>query len=231
MDRRNFIRFLTFTPPASAAIANELVAKRGGEIGIAFDPASLERVIDPCSNEIVDRRDNALYDVMRIPAGTLVPERWPFFQSPVGYNLPGTFSFKGWADTNMEGPGYLHPPQDHITKRILFLMSLGMSETDRNSLAMQYAWEFRILQKVIARAPLGRCVSIGHPKEMFENWGEFPRRNRAVVADQFCVNFKNSRYLPPLCNFSVEFRGKPFVASLDIELYVLLDGISNFPVQ
>jgi hypothetical protein len=233
MDRRNFLQFLTFTPP-TAALANKLVAERGGEVGLGTSPLPEIDAISGIRPGIVDRRDDALYDVLRITAGTRVPERWPFFSAPVGYNRPGSFDFKLYSDTNMRQGNQLECPRGHVVHRILFLFSPAMVEADRNALAVNYFWELQVLQKVMARAPIARCATVGEPRVLFNDWAKnrcYPQRNGRPVADQFCMHLKKPLYLPPLVYFSLVFNGQPFVATGDMEFFVLLDGVGDFPVQ
>jgi len=233
VERRNFLKLLTFVPPA-ATIATAAVRNEGGEVGIVSEgrkPQEMPETPPVYQGSHMQQRDHALYDVLRVPAGVKVPKYWPFFTNPIGWNRPGSFDFKTYADTNMDTGSHLPPPRAQLVQRILFLWPPTNSDRDRDALAGGYYFEFQLGPKVYARAPLVKCPVLGHPKDLFSDFGtkRTPRRNS--IALPVSLNLAKPVFIESLMYFAMNLHGEPFVPEADLELWAFLDGIGHFEVM
>lgn len=196
--------------------------------------------INALLGNIVDQRRDSLYDRVRLKAGASLPSTITCFQVPIG--CPDQFDsshVKTHADTNMYSGGQLEPPYDIIVRRFLFLFQPSVSEPDRNAVLANYHWEFRILEKIMARQPVLACAATGQPESLIENFGksvfdeEHPISNIDKLGEGVCwdLGMDHCKYIPPLVSFAVTLQGERFRLKADIDFYVMLDGLRDFPVQ
>jgi hypothetical protein len=246
-SRRFFLKSFSLGA-AALATADGLIAKAGGDLNVkpvrdAEIDAARARLknhfaIEPAISSYVEVRDHALYDVLRVPAGLQVPKYFPFVSAPVGYNQPGTWSFKTFADTNVVRANQLPPPCEMYVERILFLLSDRMHPDDRDQLAMSYWWEFMLADKVVARAPLARCPVTGDLASIidFKREGEFnnpvARRRADVVIDSpYCMHLTRPIHIACMQQFAFNLYGREFATRGDVEMFALLDGVGVFGIQ
>lgn len=244
-SRRFFMK--SFSVGAAAlATADGLVAKAGGDLNVnavrtseidsAREKLARHFTVEPALSTYVEVRDHSLYDVMRVPAGIEVPDRFPFLSSPVGHNLPGSWSFKSFVDTNLVRANQLPPPNEFYIQRILFLLSDAMDKADRDQLAMSYYFEVQLMDKIVARAPLARCPVTGTIESLVDfrrEDGFTPRafRRNVVIDSPYCLHLERPIHIPSMCHFAFNLYGRPFEARSNVEMYAVLDGIGIFAVQ
>jgi hypothetical protein len=199
------------------------------------------RGVNALLGNMVDRRRDSLYDRVRLKAGEFFPSLVICFQVPVGCcDEFDSSHVKTFADTNMFSGGQLSPPYDMIVKRFLFLFQPSTSEVDRNAVLANYTWEFRQLQKIMARTPVLVCAATGKPEDLIENFGkpgfsreECPISNIDKLGDGICWDLgpDGLKYIPPLVSFAVVLQGQSFKLQADIDFYVILDGLRDWPIQ
>lgn len=240
--RRDFLRAIGMVPvTATAAIA--VVKERGGELNLSDEPARLPAPYtgryghDAC-NYAVDIRDHGLYDCLRIPAGTEVRDYLPMFCNPIGYNRPGSWEFKTYADTNVYRANSLCPPEIQRVERIAFLINPAAHPDDINQLCSSYYWEFTLGQKIMARAPIARKPVFGDIADLFynrrpESQGDPAggKRKELKLPKEMAIHLKNPVTIESLMHYSFDLHGKPFVTRNQLELYVVLDGTGVFAIQ
>lgn len=236
MDRRSFLNFALFAPAlAASADGVELLNIIPADDQAAIDAAKKAVLDDPMvrvRHDYMDVRDHALYDVLRVPAGAGVPEWFPYFASPVGFNLPGSWDFKTYADTNTMRGNSLPPPNRFIVERIVFLFSPVMDESDRQKLTAGFWWELMLSDKVVARAPLAACPLVGEVGGLV--WPASatiaPRRNTVQLPAPYSIHLRKPVILESLQHFAMNLRGPEFTAAGDINLFAMLDGVMAFSV-
>lgn len=192
----------------------------------------------------LDVRSHADYDLMHIPAGREVPERWYFFIDPIGAPVKGEcphcngsayeLSAKSPLMTNMYRACSFPPPESRVIERLVFLFSPLMDVEDRNNFVSRSYWEFRLADKVVGRAPLAWTPTEGELTDLFEFDGQFPKRigrNDHVLSPRECVHLAKPVMIHSLQHFMLTIETKPFIAKKDIDLYALLDGQGAFGVQ
>ena len=201
----------------------------------------------------IDRRRDALYDRVQLPAGAFMPTTLACFQVPVGWEDPckvkvpnaSLSTIKTFMDTNMMRSGQLDPPHDFIVQRVLFLFQPSTSERDRNRVLAAYQWDFKILEKVMNREPVLVSAAVGKPEMLIQNFGrgswlddKGDRGNDSTskieklgVGICWDLGADHTKYLPPLVNFRVVLEGTPFQLWLDLDFYVMLDGLRDFAVR
>lgn len=194
---------------------------------------------------MVDRRHDALYDRVRLRAGDRMPARIRCFQRPVG--TPDEFTPsrpKDFADTNMWQAGQLPAPHELIATGFLYLFQPWTGEADRDQFLQNYHWQFQLMEKVKARQPVLLGAATGTPEAVMDNFGKgtwlndkgsraddsesvIHRIGKGIAWDihDFAV------YIPPLCYFCLTLEGEPFQLTQDFDMYVMLDGVRDFPVQ
>jgi hypothetical protein len=237
MERRSFLNFALFAP-AAVSDAAELLNVIPVDDQPAINAAKQAVLSDPLvrmQHNYVDIRDHALYDVLRVPKGEAVPEYFPFFSSPIGYNTPGTWRFKSYADTNSQRANSLPPPSRMIVERIVFLFSPVMAESDRQKLTSDFYWEFKLFDRVVARAPLAACPLIGEVAELFLPAPAIartsPRRAAVQLPAPYSIHLRKPVVLESLQHFSFDLYGQAFTSAGDINLFVLLDGVCAFGIS
>ena len=192
-----------------------------------------------------DRRRDALYDRVRLRAGQWTPCNFPLFCVPVGQPDPLDMPrVKYFNDTNMVMAGMLPGPHDMIISRHLLLFQPTTSEVDRNCFVESYGWQFTIMRKVIDQQPGLVGAAVGEVDEVMENFGKGswmddtgPRQNDSIsrvsrVAKGLTYDLGDfCRYLPPQCTFTFLVAGDPFQLQADFDMYVMLDGLRDVPLQ
>ena len=204
--------------------------------------------INSMLGSIMDRRRDTLYDRVRLPGGTVLPSTIVCFQVPVGRaDLFDPLHVRTYVDTNMHSAGQLNAPHDMIVRRVLHLFQPSCSEVTRNAFLAAYQWDFRLMEKAVNREPALVSAAVGTPDMVIENFGKGSWLNdkgnraddsaskmeslgRGVAWD--LVDLEDYRkYIPPLMYFAVELRGQPFQLPGDLDFYVMLDGLRDYPVQ
>jgi hypothetical protein len=214
------------------------------------EPAKLD--VGTVLKGMVDRRRDALYDRVQLPAGAFMPSLATCFQVPVGCEDPwkvhvpnaSRSTIKTFMDTNMMAYGQLNPPHDFIVQRVLFLFQPSTSQRDRNALLAAYQWDFKIMEKVMNREPVLVSAAVGKPENIVQNFGKGSwlddkgdRENDSTSKIEklgvgICWDLgDHAKYLPPLVNFRVTLEGTPFQLWLDLDFYVMIDGLRDFAVQ
>ncbi len=64
-------------------------------------------------------------------------------------------------DTNMQRGNQLPPPCSHLVERILLLFDPGADPADIAGVSRSYAFELRLDDKTVARAPVLRAPAVG----------------------------------------------------------------------
>lgn len=195
--------------------------------------------INTLIGHMVDRRRDAIYDRVRLKAGLVVPLVLKCFQVPVGQADPfDSLHVRTFADTNMLCSGQLAPPYDMVVQRILFLFQPTCSERDRNRMAADYWWDFKLQEKSQNRHPMLVSAAVGKPEDIIKNFGKTPTipeppvSNIDLLGEGVCWDLKDrARYIPPLVQFTLLIQGQPFQLKADLDFYVFLDGLRDYPVS
>ena len=194
---------------------------------------------------MVDRRRQGLYDRVRLKAGEMMPASLMRFCIPVGGFDPLVGRVKTFADTNMMASRQLNAPFDMIVSRILFLFQPTCNPVDRDAILARYAFEFSIIVKVFVRQPTAAGAAEGDIEKAFDNFGrgsQLDENSRPEDAPFFAINRicdeagwnlgkLGSKYIPPLVPFDVTLQGEAFPLQSDLDFYIILDGLMDFPVQ
>jgi len=204
--------------------------------------------INAMVSNLADRRHDTLYDRVRLKAGTITPHLITCFQVPVAQFDPfDSKHIRTYVDTNMLQSGMLPPPHDMLVRRVIHLFQPSCSETARNSFLASYQWDLRVMEKVFSREPALVSAAVGTPDMVIENFGKGSWLNdkgdraddsaskmeslgRGVAWDLLDVE-DYRKYLPPMMYFAVELRGQPFELPGDLDFYVMLDGLRDWPVR
>jgi hypothetical protein len=249
LERRHFLKLFPAAAPLSTAAALELKHNRAPAMcrNIA-NPAEAERMRAKMKDFVssydcagMERRAHADYDLMLIPAGEMVPDFWSFFSEPIGSALRGVcpacgmrsihqFVCKPMNYTNMYRANSFSPPETRHHERVLFIFSPDMDEADRNDLASGFFWEYRLADRVMARAPLLLARVMGDIADLVSlSTGQ---RKPVPIEAPYCAEFRKPVYIQPPEHFSLILRSDlatqsgngVFVARKTIALYAFLDG-------
>ena len=197
---------------------------------------------------MTDRRRDSLYDRVHLKAGTMLPHVITCFQVPVGrYDDFDRSHIRTYVDTNMHQSGMLPAPHDMLVRRVLHLFQPSCSEAARNAFLAAYQWDFRIMERSFNRGPALVSAAVGTPDMVIENFGKGSWLNdKGDRADDSASKMESlgrgiawdlvdvedyRKYIPPLVYFAVELRGEPFELPGDLDFYVMLDGLRDWPVQ
>jgi hypothetical protein len=195
--------------------------------------------------QMVNRRHDALYDRVRLRAGDHMPDRIRCFQRPVG--APDEFTparLKDFADTNMYQASQLPAPHEMIVSRFLYLFQPWAGDIDRDFFLENYHWQLQVQEKILARQPVLLGAATGTPESVMDNFGKgtwlndkgsraddsesvIHRVGKGIAWDisEFAV------FVPSLVYLCLELQGEPFQLQSDFDMYVMLDGVRDWPVQ
>lgn len=197
-----------------------------GSSVIPRDPKTGQLDINSLIGQMVDRHRDGLYDRVSLAAGVPTPRVIECFQKGVGPD-------KSWIDTNMEGHGQLNAPFDIIVNRFLMVFHPGGSWADELLFLRNYTWELWVLRKCLQRHFLLEFSVKGNIADVIRKFGSEDCKG---TLERFVVPYAYnlcdlSRYIPPLTAFKVCLVGEPFIPKQGMELYSVLDGSVDWPVQ
>lgn len=205
-------------------------------------------------SDMVDRRRDALYDRVQLEAGQRFPSLLKMFGTPVGQTDALTGRIKTWADTNMECAHQLYAPSDMIARRFVMLFQPEVSAVDRSHLLGRYVWSLRVMDKFMQREPLLTIAMEGKPEQLVPNfrqsgpvkagagWNDGIQPLGIGVAWDLseydygtCATCSHSGdfrcYIPALMYFNITLEGEGFQVESDLDFYMFIDGLRDWPVQ
>jgi hypothetical protein len=256
VERRQFLKMLPAAGATPAVLAAASLTNAPGQI----TEAEVERIRaehdkapikTPYVPNMIDRHAHALYDVLRVGAGVRLPKMYHFFSDAIGqprFDKYGRLTdgvclqcgggispcAEAWhcttkSDTNMHKANELPAPQALLLERILFILGPDTDPIDAEKLSTGYYFDFRVADKSFSSAPLVRCAVSGEFAALVDEKGS---RNLVKIGRELSVHLKEPMFIPPQCRFTLNIYGpEPFVARKDINLFALLDGVGDFPVQ
>jgi hypothetical protein len=215
-DRRNILRL--FAGVGALGVAGNVAAS----VNVAHKPPAPSRLVDflgprrprfmpemdPAWLEI---RDHMLYDRIVFPAGTPIPNYLPFYVEPIGCCKPGTFHFKTYLDTNNMRGCQLPPPMVMLVKQVVVFCNPDAAPADLARFFKGFYFEFRLDDKVYARAPLLRRPVLGSLDQMV-SIEDVPRHNRTSrrpvsLARDIVTELEEAIFIAPMQQFTFTLHG------------------------
>lgn len=258
-DRRTFLKLSLPSAAAAAALTaapeNVFEAASADDVERARATEANRGIIRAELPGYLERRADALYDRVRVPAGGVrrrcysdgrlldpdeipaFPVHLPLFVDAIGQHPPGSWGFKSILETNMVRGNCLPPTESHLVERILFLFLPSNDQDDIAELVSKYWFEFRLDDKIVARATLALCPVVGEFEDLISVNDRSARPFRRAVSLPYCFQVRKPIYIAPLQHFSFGLYTNgtddavPFVPRRDMDFYVFLDGTREFSVQ
>jgi hypothetical protein len=166
-----------------------------------------------------DRTSWSLYGRLRLKAGQTFPKHFSFLSGRWGAKDEHGEHLTP-ASTSMTTNNMLEPPQMANPKRIVFVFST-VSDTDILEVFRRAWFEFQILQKIYARAPLSRHALIGRKAGVLE-----------PACEHYAWEMKYPHYIPPGMEFDLRLMcSETFNVKAPMELWGFLEGSLDRGVQ
>lgn len=149
MNRRAFVSGMASLIGISAAEKQKMPLVRERERNPDADVVRAKWIARHGRSDAPMIMGGKLYDRMRVEAGqtALAGSAWRFFSVPVGIS-------KGTDFTNVFATGMLSAPQEAYVESIGFTVRPSIDDADLDALQRSCSWEFLVLDRVYARAPL-----------------------------------------------------------------------------
>jgi hypothetical protein len=170
--------------------------------------------------------DGLLYDRIRFAPGQRIPNIVHYFQTPVGQICPYSNVLKTYRHTNMYQYGQLAAPREFFAQRVLFAVHPSLNETDFEVLSAASVWEFQLMNKIYARAPmLMHGPARAGLRDVVGFFGKDDKASKAVepLADEVV----NAAHHSPLTGGMLI----PTLAYFDFLLYTEDDGVTLLPAK
>jgi hypothetical protein len=241
-SRRNFFKQLVLGASVAPAVKSVAVLPDHQSEKFAAGFATRPLTVDYLS-KLVNVHDATAYDRIRLKAGTRVPLRLRFFQTPLGQSCPYSNEVKTACDTSMFQAGQLCAPWELLAHRILFAVHPSADERDLSALNWASSWEFKLGFKIIHRGPVllntparAELAAIVEPEETRAE-AHSTRLTREKLPESVLASAHTNAltvgiYVPSVCWFGVDIETPgDVILHADLDLLIGLQGLESVGVQ